>query len=179
MDEGNTIADEQPSAVPSVSKRRPPTPPTITLDAKKFFVQPPKPVNVVRLEIYEVDGKPFDKRLSKKEIKDLWLELGRQAEEVKQVRSLQILEKCCKLNFTLHSYIQLTEISKDSELTLELKNESDKVQVYKIKVANVDSVTAEFGRIITVSIPSTPDDVTGEDIKDWLQCFGELKSDIR
>lgn len=137
-----------------------------------------KPTNVVRLEIYQLNGIPFERSLTKKEIKDIWLGLGRKPEEVKQVRSLVVEGKGCKLNFTLHSHIKIDEIGRYPELTVATKNDDLLTEVYKIRLINYDTLASNIGQMVTVTL-STPDDVSPDDIKDWLQCFGELKSDLR
>ncbi len=139
---------------------------------------PLKPTNVVRLEIYEVNGGPFEGSLRKKEIKDIWLKLGRNLEDVRQVRSLPIRGVCCKLKFTLHAHIPMTEISRFSDITMEIKNEQSLADVYKMRVVNPETLPSGLGQVVTVNL-SAPDDVSPDDIKDWLQCFGELKSDVR
>jgi hypothetical protein len=137
-----------------------------------------KPLEVIVLEIYKKDDQPFDGLLPRDTLKLLWSELGRNIEEIKILKRERLLRKGLKVTFILRSEVPLLEVSQTYEILIELKLGS-KTHVFGARFPQFREIVCELGQLVTVTFCDIPSHVDCEDLREWIEVFGAIKSKFR
>lgn len=139
-----------------------------------------KKIDVINIEIFQVNGKPFDGILPKADLKNLWLAWGpdRKLEEIADIASRQIFNQCLKVAFSLRKPIYITELSRKQEFFIE-KTGSHKTDVYKVRLVDFNQIAIKIGQTVTIVVENVLFGASTSKILEWLSCFGSVRSQIR
>lgn len=91
--------------------------PKVTLNPDQTINKKPtdkitgEPTKRIVVEIFRVNGEPFDGVLSDSDLYEIWECLGRDVREIHQKGSEQIKGVCLRVAYNLKNEIQLTELS--------------------------------------------------------------------
>ncbi len=137
-----------------------------------------RPLEYVILEIYKKDDKPFDSLLPRDTLKEIWTELGRDPNEVKVLTFERQLRKCLKVSYKLRKEVPLLEISQSYEIIVEAKL-GPNIHYFNAKFPQFREIVCELGQLITVTFCNLPCDIDCEDLRQWMEVFGTVKSNFR
>jgi hypothetical protein len=136
------------------------------------------PIDKVILDIYKKDTATFEDLLPRDDLKFIWTHhLGRNIEEVR-IMVGRVATGCLKVIYKLKAETTLIEITKSHEIEFELKIGS-KIHTFSAKFPQFKEITCELNKLISITIYKIPHEIDCEDIREWLQLFGELKSNFR
>jgi len=149
------------------------------------------------VEIFKVNGEPFDGVLSDSDLYELWECLGRDAVEILQkglsvisliisklkgfrdqtffIGSEQIKGVCLRVAYNLREAIQLTELSTKPEFAINKKG-AFRTDVYRVRLPDFDKIAYTLGEEITVTVQNTLFRFSDEELLGWIGAFGDLTS---
>jgi hypothetical protein len=164
------------SSVNSVnSGNNPSTSPIITRHSSITSI----PLYSILLEVHSKDGEPFDGALCRDSMKSIWTDhLDRKAEEIRLLESERIRGKYLKINFILREETPILAITKSLETQFELKIGS-KIHSFGVRFPQFKEISCELGKLITVTFYKVPIGIYCEDLRLWLNLFGEVKGNFR
>jgi len=133
---------------------------------------------IIKLEVFKVNGIPFDGVLSDWDILDVWKCLGRDTSEIDQFASTQVRNNCLRIRYVLKAPIQLTEISRKPEFEFDKKG-GFRTDVYRVRLADYQNLAYTLGEPVTITIQNTFFDITKEEMIQWIEPFGEVIGEPR
>jgi len=137
-----------------------------------------KETDTVVLEVFKVNGIPFDGVLSHWDIIDIWKCLGRSENEILRKATEQIRKSCLRIKYVLKNPIQLTELSRKPEFEFDKKG-SFRTDVYRVRLADYEKLAYTIGETVTITIQKTFFVVTTQEMIDWVSPFGEVIGEPR
>jgi len=184
--------------------------PKVTLNPDQSINKKPtdkitgEPTKRVVLEIFKVNGEPFDGVLSDSDIYELWecLAGDRDVREIYQkgckvvltsvllkhqsvnfslrysVGYEQIKGVCLRIAYNLKKEIQLTELSTKPEFSINKKG-AFRTDVYRVRLPDFDRIAYTLGEEITVTLQNTLFRFSDEEMLAWVGAFGKITSPPR
>jgi hypothetical protein len=150
-------------------------PPEIT--RHNSIVSPP--IDKVIFEIYKKDYAIFDGPLPRDAFKVIWTgHIERSMDEVRSVYCERITGKSLKVFYGLKTETNILEITKTHETEFEIKLGS-KIHIFNARFPQFKEITCELGKLVTLIIYKIPHDIDIEDIREWLNLFGEIQGNFR
>jgi len=135
-------------------------------------------LEVVIFEVYRVNDKPFEDKLSRIDVKSVWKEAtGRDTSEIKQLSINRISGRCFQITFRLKTPTRIVDISTKAEFEVE-KCGPLGIDIYKVKLPDHADVECALGKITTVIIYGTIK-LDIQDIGSWLELYGKIKGKFR
>jgi len=152
------------------------------LEYKKLFLKSDQitgtPTDNVVIEVFKVNGIPFDGVLSDFDIIDIWKCLGRDEAELDKTASEQVRKSCLRITYILKQPIHLTELSRKPEFSFDKKG-STRTDVYRARLCGYSDLAFNLGDTVTLTIQSTFFRISVEHMMAWIAPFGEIKSQPR
>jgi len=161
-----------------------PKAPVINLNVNQDIVAKPTdkitgtPTDNVVIEVFKVNGIPFDGVLSDFDIIDIWKCLGRDEAELDKTASEQVRKSCLRITYILKQPIHLTELSRKPEFSFDKKG-STRTDVYRARLCGYSDLAFNLGDTVTLTIQSTFFRISVEHMMAWIAPFGEIKSQPR
>jgi len=157
-----------------VSPIRPPKK-TPNRHTREALVSPP--LEIIILEVYRLNDNPFDSLLCREDAKVIWVELGRELTELRQISFERHSGRCLQIYYKLRVPTPITEISKRDDSQVE-KTRGKGTDIYQVRFPAFKDVESELGKIVTITAAKTIKLKTS-DITDWLELYGTIKSKFR
>ncbi len=135
-------------------------------------------LDYITLEIYNKNGLHFDEVLCREELKAIWIDLGRKITELKVLSTERFPGKYLRVYYKLKTPISILEVTKRQEIEFEIRT-GPKTDTYRARFPDFRSITSELGKLVTVTAYKIPPTISFEDVRDWLELFGLIKSKFR
>jgi len=183
----SSSSDQEPMFNKLISKPQEPVipqPPVIKLNINQDITNKPTdkitgtPTDNIVIEVFKVNGIPFDGILSDYDIVDIWKCLGRSESELDKTASEQVRKSCLRITYILKQPIQLTELSRKPEFSFDKKGNT-KTDVYRARLCGYSELAYNLGETVTLTIQSTFFRVSVEHMMAWISPFGDVKSQPR
>jgi len=166
---------EEEEFMDGVSPIRPPKK-TPNKQTKEALVSPP--LEIIVLEVYRLNDLPFDSLLCRDDAKIIWVELGRELIELRQISFERHSGRCLQIYYKLRTPTPITEISKRDDFQVEKTREGKGTDIYQVRLPDFKNVESQLGKIVTITAAKTIKLKTSE-ITDWLELYGTIKSKFR
>jgi hypothetical protein len=140
------------------------------------FVSPP--LTHIDIEIYKKDDAIFDAILPRDVLKQLWVDLGRNLEEVRNLSFFRNPRKYLKVLYNLRDELPVLEVTKTYEITFEAKIGS-KTHHFRARFPQFKEIVCELGQLVTVTVYNIPPGIDCEDLRQWIELFGTIKGNFR
>jgi len=137
-----------------------------------------EPKNEIIFEIYECNGEKFDGVLTRKDCKNLWIELGKNLSDLKRISRERVKGKHFKVCFYLKSPITITEISRRAEFNIEKTGDFGST-IYSIRLPEYYNIACKVGETATVSLKTSTIGIPEKVIMAWLKYFGKIQGSLR
>jgi hypothetical protein len=149
-------------------------PPTIT---RHSAINSP-PIDKVIFEIFK-DYAIFDGPLPREAFRVIWTDhFERNIDEVRAFWSERVKGKSLKVFYKLKTESTILDITKAHETELEIKLRS-KIHIFNARFPQFRDISCELGKLVTLTIYKIPHDIDIEDIRMWLNLFGEIQGNFR
>jgi hypothetical protein len=136
-------------------------------------------IDKVIFEIFKKDYAIFDGPLPRDAFKVIWTDhFERSIDEVRSIWCERVQGKSLKIFYKLKVESTILEITKTHETELEIKLGS-KIHVFNARFPQFKDISCELGKLVTLSIYKIPHEIDIEDIREWLNLFGEIQGNFR
>jgi len=142
-------------------------------------ISPSKKSDIVRIDVFSLNGKDFDHKFLGKDVKDLWRSLKHDPNDVIGQSSSKINKNTLRVNIQLRLPIPLKEVLPSQDFQFE-KATDFKNYTYDCRVVGLGQVReARAGDIVTVSIKRGHFRFKPEEATVWIEKFGKVLSPLR
>jgi hypothetical protein len=133
------------------------------------------PETLIRVEIFRRNEKPFDGRLSRENLLEVWSQaLRRKQDELEGFASVQLRGRCLRVNYRLKCAVALSSIIKRSEFEWE-RAVGTQLDFFSGKVLGLSNKGAKIGDVVTVCVNRTALEFSNDQIGKWLKVFGKIE----
>lgn len=140
---------------------------------------PSKKSDVVRVDIFSLNGKAFDFKFLGKDVKELWKSLKHDPDNVIGQSSSKINKNTLRVNIQLRSPIALKDVSPTQDFTFE-RATVFKNYTFECRVVGLGNVReARIGDTITVCIKRGHFRFKPEEATAWISVFGKILAPLR
>lgn len=134
--------------------------------------------NLVQVELFLLNGKPFDENITRADAKFIWTDIfGRQLSDLKTIDLRRIPKRCLRINFQLKEAVSIVDISD----TPDLRFSRDKFGFtfnYVGRILGFNNVKpAKIGDEVTVTVLYAYPEVSVPKVARWLEIFGDVFGD--
>ncbi len=112
-------------------------------------------------------------------MKAIWSDhLARNVEEIKLLDSERIKGKYFRINYILREETPILAVTKSLETQFELKIGTKK-HTFSARFSEFKEISCELGKLVTVTFYKIPLGIYCEDMRLWLNLFGEVLGNFR
>jgi hypothetical protein len=131
------------------------------------------------IEIHKKDNLVFDGPLTRETITLIWTHhLERAASEVRVMSTERVAGRFLRVIYKLKEETTINTITNTFNTEIEIKLGS-KTHVFQARFPQFKDLTCELGKTTTVTFYKIPHELDVEDLRQWLNLFGEIKGQFR
>jgi len=137
-----------------------------------------EPKDEIVFQVYECNGEKFDGIITRKDCKNLWIELGRVLTELRRISRERVKGKYLKICYYLKEPIKITEISRRAEFSIEKTGEFGST-IYSLRLPDYYNIACKIGDIATVSFKTSLIGIPDNIVIAWMNLFGKVQGNMR
>jgi hypothetical protein len=132
----------------------------------------------IELEISKKDNIAFDETFPRDILKKIWTDAGRSLTEIKHLSCHKSAGRSLQVFYFLNKPLQILQVTRSLYAEIEVKI-GNKTHGLTLRFPQFRDVKYELGNLTSVTFHKIPPGIEFQDLRDWLEVFGEAKGSFR